>query len=81
MTPGLVNSDVVENIFNQQRSTYNGANSNPYALQYKRSLNGIIIGQNILSTKANAGKGRDAAMAYDFSIKNYPAKRQKLLDK
>ena len=29
VTPALVNSDVIENIFNQQRSTYNGANTNP----------------------------------------------------
>jgi hypothetical protein len=34
LTPALINSDVVENEFNQQRSTYNGANTNPNALQY-----------------------------------------------
>lgn len=78
VTPGLVNSDIVENIFNQQRSTYNGANSNPNALQYRRSLNSIILGQNLVSAKANAGKGRAAAMPFDISVKNYPAKRQKL---
>jgi hypothetical protein len=33
LTPALINSDVVENEFNQQRSTYNGANTNPNALQ------------------------------------------------
>jgi hypothetical protein len=81
VTPALINSDVVENIFNQQRSTYNGANSNPNALQYKRTLNSVILGQNIVSRKANAGKGRDAAMPFDFSIKNYPSKRQKLSGK
>ncbi|MES9902010.1 MAG: hypothetical protein ABW168_04915 [Sedimenticola sp.] len=70
VTPGLVNSDVVENNFNQQRSTYNGANSNPNALQYRRTLNSIILGQNTVSTKANAGKGRDAAMPYNFSLKS-----------
>lgn len=78
VTPGLVNSQAVENIFNQQRSTYNGANSNPNALQYRRSLNSVIIGQNTVSIKANAGKGRDVAIAFYFSLKNYPAKRQKL---
>jgi hypothetical protein len=78
VTPALVNSDVVENFFNQQRSTYHGANSNPNALQYQQAVNSIIIGQNTVSTKANAGKGRDATMAFDFSLQNYPAKRQKL---
>jgi hypothetical protein len=53
--PALINSDVVENEFNQQRSTYNGANTNPNALQYRRSLNSIIIGQSVISKKENAG--------------------------
>lgn len=56
VTPALVNSDIIENIFCQQRATYNGANSNPNALQYRHSINNIILGQNIISTKANAGK-------------------------
>lgn len=33
ITPGIIISDVVENTFNQMRSTYNEANSNPNALQ------------------------------------------------
>lgn len=69
ITPALVNSDVVENTFNQQRATYNGANSNPNALQYRRALNSIILGQNIISTKANAGRGRDAAVPYGLNLK------------
>ena len=56
VTPNLVNSDIIENIFNQQRSTYNGANTNPNAFQYKKTINSIIIGQNVLSKKANAAK-------------------------
>ena len=35
VTPRLINSDVVENIFCQQRATYSGANSNPDASQYR----------------------------------------------
>ncbi|KAH3700287.1 hypothetical protein DPMN_075261 [Dreissena polymorpha] len=61
ITPGLVNSDAVENLFNQQRSTYNGANTNTNALQYRRSLNSILLGQTTVSQKANAGKNRSAA--------------------
>lgn len=64
ITPALINSDIVENTFNQQRSTYNGANSNPNALQYRKSLNSIILGQNVISHKANAGKSKAPAMAY-----------------
>ena len=56
ITPGLVNSDVIENIFNQQRSTYNGSNTNPNALQYRNSIDSILIGQNIISRKSNAGQ-------------------------
>jgi hypothetical protein len=62
ITPGLTNSDVVENTFNQQRSTYNGANTNPSALQYRRSLNSIMLGQNLVSQKGNAGRYNEAAV-------------------
>lgn len=51
ITPALINSDIVENIFCQQRSTYNGANSNPNALQYQQTLNGVILGQSTISKK------------------------------
>ena len=33
--PKLINSDICENIFCQMRATYNGANSNPDASQYR----------------------------------------------
>jgi hypothetical protein len=76
ITPGLTNSDVVENTFNQQRSTYNGANTNPNALQYRRSLNSILLGQNIVSQKANAGNnGEAAAMPYNCTVETIPKKR------
>lgn len=56
ITPALINSDIVENIFCQQRSTYNGANSNPNALQYQKTLNSVILGQSTISKKANSSK-------------------------
>lgn len=75
VTPGLINSDVIENIFNQQRSTYNGANSNPSIIQYKKTINNIIIGQNIVSKKANAGQ---TATASPFTVSiNRPLKKRK----
>lgn len=69
ITPGLVNSDVIENIFNQQRSTYHGANSNPSALQYRRAINSVIVGQNIVSKKSNAGKSSIGSLPYNFAMK------------
>ena len=77
VTPGLVNSDVIENTFNQQRSTFHGANANPNALQYRRALNSIILCQNIVSTKANAGKNRVSALPYDCIKPTNPRKKRK----
>ena len=77
ITPGLVNSDIVENTFNQQRSTYHGANANPNALQYRRALNSIILGQNTVSTKANCGKARHAAIPYSCHKPKTQVKKRK----
>lgn len=77
ITPALINSDVVENTFNQMRSTYNGANTNPNALQYRRTLNSIVLGQKTVSIKANAGKNRDAAMLYDCNPMKTAVKSKK----
>jgi len=68
ITPALVNSDCIENIFNQQRSTYNGANTNPTSYQYKKTINSIIIGQSIVSKKANAAN--TAASPFTFTVKD-----------
>ncbi|KAH3739898.1 hypothetical protein DPMN_046588 [Dreissena polymorpha] len=56
ITPGLINSDVIENVFCQQRSTYNGTNANPNVVQYKKTINSITVGQTTISHKSNAGK-------------------------
>jgi hypothetical protein len=49
-----VNSDVVENVFSQQRGLHNGANTNPSYLTYSRSINTIVLGETPISKKANA---------------------------
>jgi hypothetical protein len=54
--PAMVNSDIIENMFCQQRASYNGANTNPNALQYRHNINSIILGQTVVSQKSNAGK-------------------------
>lgn len=69
ITPALVNSDVIENIFNQQRSTYNGANTNPNALQYSRTINSILIGQNMVSRKSNAAKSSLSQIPFTVQVK------------
>lgn len=76
ITPALINSDVIENTFNQMRSTYNGANSNPNALQYRRTLNSIVLGQKSVSMKANAGKTRDGAFLFNCNPKKRTVKRK-----
>ena len=76
ITPSLINSDVVENHFCQQRATYNGANTNPNALQYRRNLNSIILGQNIVSNKANAGKSSVVCPAFSLQHEQKIRKRK-----
>ena len=53
--PSRVNSDVIENIFCQQRTLHNGANTNPTYLGYCYSLNSVILGQSVISRKSNTG--------------------------
>lgn len=72
ITPALINSDVVENHFCQQRSTYNGPNSNPNALQYRNNQNAIILGQNIVSHKSNVGKSLKSP-AISFAVNETPS--------
>ena len=50
-----VNSDLVENIFCQQRGR-NGQNDNPTYAQYGPSINSILLGQSTTTKKSNTGK-------------------------
>ncbi|CAG2187265.1 unnamed protein product [Mytilus edulis] len=53
--PNRINSDVIENIFCQQRTLHNGANSNPTYIGYCHSINSVILGQASVSKKPNTG--------------------------
>lgn len=53
--PARANSDVVENIFSQQRGLHNGAATNPNYFTYQKTMNSIILGQNTISKKSNTG--------------------------
>lgn len=60
--PSRVNSDVIENMFCQQRTLHNGANSNPTYLGYCHSVNSVILGQASISRKSNVGGGEGAQL-------------------
>ncbi|XP_062587022.1 uncharacterized protein LOC134248629 [Saccostrea cucullata] len=53
--PSRTNSDVIENVFCQQRTLHNGANTNPTYLGYCNTLNSVILGQASVSRKSNTG--------------------------
>lgn len=55
LIPSRVNSDIIENIFCQQRALYHGANTNPNYNQYRTGITSIILGQTTTSKKLNAG--------------------------
>ena len=71
ITPALINSDVVENTFNQMRSTYNGANTTIW-----ENFEKYCFWQKIVSVKANAGKNRDGAILYDCNLVKRAVKRK-----
>lgn len=52
--PGYINSDIVENLFGQQRGIRNGLNTNPTLAQYGPSNTAIILGQCTVSNKSNS---------------------------
>ncbi|OWF43040.1 hypothetical protein KP79_PYT24941 [Mizuhopecten yessoensis] len=55
INPGYLNSDLVENLFGQQRGLRNGLNTNPTLKQYGPSNTAIILGQCSVSNKSNSG--------------------------
>ena len=63
LSPANINSDVLENIFCQQRGIYHGNNTNPSVHQYSYGINSVIIGQKSISNKSNAYK-RSCAMSF-----------------
>jgi hypothetical protein len=55
INPGFINSDIVENLFCQQRGMCNGANTNPTLAQFGPSNTSITLGQKTISSKCNSG--------------------------
>lgn len=58
VVPSRTNSNIVENVFCQQRGR-NGQNDNPNYDQYCHKMNGIILGQRITTKKSNTGNVED----------------------
>ena len=70
IVPNRINSDVIENVFCQQRRLYKGNNTNPTYLNYCRTMNAIILGQATISRKSNAGgitPGAEPFSGYNFT--------------
>ena len=63
LVPAIINSDVVENFFCQQRGVCNGLNSNPTYAQYMSSCNSIILTQGSVSRKSNASSHKSQPFA------------------
>ena len=55
VVPCKTNSDIIENMFCQKRSLYNGANTNPNYNQYRTGIYSIILGRSTISRKSNSG--------------------------
>lgn len=61
ISPGYMNSDIIENIFSQQRGIYHGSNCNPNYMQYCYGTNSITLGQSVISSKSNAAKRKSGS--------------------
>ena len=65
-----INSDIIENIFCQERALYHGANTNPNYNDYRTGINSIILGQTTTSKKSKVGGHR----AKPFALGGPPKK-------
>ena len=75
LVPAGLNSDVIENIFCQQRTICHGSNTNPTVHQYKYAINATILGQNAVSKKSNASSKKRSIEPFKIS-KPGPLKRK-----
>lgn len=68
--PSRINSDVIENMFCQQRTLHSGANTNPTYLGYCYSVNSVILGQASISRKSNVGGGEGGQLPLNRDAKS-----------
>ena len=81
--PALVNNDIVENVFCQQRGICNGANTNPTYKLYKSGMSTVLLGQSLKSRGRKSNAGMMTAEPFCFKAPNplNPAKKMKLKTK
>ena len=77
IVPAVINSDSIENQFCQHRGKLNGANTNPTALQYRRNINSVILGQSAVSRKSNASTVNIKCQSYALSTSKSLGKKRK----
>jgi hypothetical protein len=77
IVPAMINSDAIENQFCQHRGKFNGLNTNPTALQYRQDINGVILGEGIISKKSNAGKENMRCHSYNITMNKALNKKRK----
>ena len=53
--PWRINTNLVENIFCQQRGLH-GQNDNPRYIQYQHGMNSVLMGCRTSTTKSNTGE-------------------------
>lgn len=68
IVPSRINSDVIENVFCQQRSLYHGATTNPTYNAYRTGINSIVLGQSTISRKSNAGGSKAEPFAKSLKL-------------
>ena len=78
VTPGNINSDLVENFFCQERGICHGLNTNPTIAEYGPAVNSIILGQDTLSHRNNTGTvAQPYCATTPCSLNPKPNKKQK----
>ena len=68
VTPAIMNSDVIENLFSSQRSRCHGANTNPTVLMYGKGVNTIILTTSVASNKKNANTSAAVGGATPYKL-------------
>ena len=69
VVPSRLNSDIIENVFCQQRSLYHGPTTNPTYNSYRTGTNSVILGEATVSRKSNAGGKRAKPFAFGLPTK------------
>lgn len=77
VTPAMINSDQIENQFCQHRGKLNGANTNPTALQYRRNVNSVILGESAISKKGNSFRKGETCQSYLLTKSKVTPKKRK----